>query len=102
MMNDDTMTEIKVGALRRSGIALALEILNHPDSHDAYPADTAYWVMLRSLDRQAHHLGILMDYHRVAEAYKAARERPERCPHGRSVASRRDNPCPPGLAACRL
>lgn len=24
----------------------------------------------------------------------------ERCPHGRSVESRRDNPCPPGLAGC--
>lgn len=24
----------------------------------------------------------------------------QRCPHGRSVESRRDNPCPPGLAGC--
>ena len=100
MFDDATMTEIKDGALRRSGIALALEILQRPDSHDAFPADTAFWVMLRSLDRQAHHLGITMDYHEVASAYKAMREPSLRCPHGRSVASRRDNPCPPGWAAC--
>lgn len=27
---------------------------------------------------------------------------PERCPHGRSIASRAANPCPPGLEGCEL
>ena len=105
----DHMTEAMVTALRSSGVFMALEILETPDSHDAYPADTAFWVLLRSVDRQARALGIQMDYQRAVATYRAdgaaLLNRPRRslrCPHGRSVASRLDNPCSPGLAACRL
>lgn len=59
-------------------------------------------------DRFSNHLlgglSVLVDPDQLDEAIERALiyAAPARCPHGRSLSSRRTHPCPPGLLGCCL